>query len=105
MTGEEIVQNLRGYAAWMPGRDAFRGMVLPHVLTEAADCIERQQALITMLSHHEHNVMQGDYKEILLLRNATVQVLRDVNTGALSVGWLEQDNSEVIYSAKGDDPE
>lgn len=43
------------------------------------------------------DVSQHQFEEVGVYKNVTVQVLRCPHCGEVSIGWIKQPNTEVIY--------
>lgn len=43
------------------------------------------------------NVSQHQFEEVGVYKNVTVQVLRCPHCGEVSIGWMKQPNTEIVY--------
>lgn len=49
------------------------------------------------------DVSPHQFKEIGVYKNVTVQILQCPHCGEISVGWMKQPNTEVVYEKEEDD--
>lgn len=49
------------------------------------------------------NVLPHKFEEVGVYKNVTVQILRCPHCGEISVGWMKQPNTEVVYEKEEDD--
>lgn len=79
MPVDELIATMREYAEWADANIWEVPIMLPDVLREAADELERLS---------EPEVVVYDKEEVFT--NCTVQVLTNTVTGKVSVGWWKE---------------